>query len=194
MKHIAHAVVAGLLALGCEVADATSYQFSYTFADGDAVTGSFDGIANGNLIDSLTGISMAVNGTAVGGPIFGQAGGFDPAPATASFDGTQNNLFFRNAAGSYFSAIDGGSDYGPAGTNLFFLFVAGSANSCDSASGGAAPGFTCPGLIGPAPRWSVSAIPEPGVATLLVLGLGMVGWIAATRRQARRASGTLMTG
>src|SRR5471032_598294 len=161
MQPIPRVIVAAVLALSCACAQSAAYIFSYTFADGDSVTGSFSGIASGNLIDSLSNITLSVNGTTLTGPITGSDGASDHGPAVASFDGTQNMVLFRNVQGNYFGSTDGGSDYGPPGTNLFYLAVAGSADSCDSVTGQAAPGFTCPGLIGAKPRWSISAVPEP---------------------------------
>ncbi len=48
--------------------------------------------------------------------------------------------------------------------------------ACDSITGKAAAPYTCPGLIGSVPRWSVSAVPEPDAALLLLAGLGMLAW------------------
>ncbi len=55
-----------LIALASSLAQAaTDYAFSYTFEQGSSVTGSFSGVANGNLINDLSDIHFSLNGTPV---------------------------------------------------------------------------------------------------------------------------------
>ncbi|WP_332856061.1 PEP-CTERM sorting domain-containing protein [Duganella sp. S19_KUP01_CR8] len=178
-------VFAGLLALGSSLAlAATSYNFSYTFDNGRSVTGSFSGNASGNLINDLADIHFSLDGIAVTGAIGGYFGPFNPAAPVASFDGSQNQLFFANSDfTSFFGSLDAGSAYGPPGTNTYLAVIDnGTDGVCDSITGQATPPYTCAGLIGDTPRWSVSAVPEPGTSLMLGAGLAVLAW------QRRRAS------
>lgn len=94
-----------VFAIAATRADATTYDFSYTFTPlmgTNVVTGSFDGTASGDLITDLSNISVVVNGSL----IFHDSGNlwsdhWDPVSsswvaggAVASFDGLQNNFLF----------------------------------------------------------------------------------------------------
>src|SRR5450830_150700 len=63
-----NAAVAGAL-LAATTAHATTYDFSYHFLDGEVVSGSFNGIASGNLVDHVSNVAFSINGTAVSGVI-----------------------------------------------------------------------------------------------------------------------------
>ena len=173
-------VCAGLLALSSSLALAsTSYNFSYTFQSGDSVTGSFNGDASGNLIDNLTDIHFSLNGTQVAGTIIGKSAPFGALAPVASFDGRQNQLFFSNSDYSrFFSSGEGSVEYGPPGTNVYLvLFDEGAGGgACDSITGQAAAPYSCGGLIGSTPRWSVSAVPEPDAFLMLGAGLAVLAW------------------
>lgn len=87
-----------------EPAPSTSrvYDFSYRFASGDIVTGSFTGTPSGNLITGLTNISVFINGIPFRGNgsvfnlgwVYNQQLPGNPGSAVASFDGTANAFTF----------------------------------------------------------------------------------------------------
>jgi len=91
-------LLAGLIFLTMVTgANATSYNFSYTFAsDGQLITGSFDGTQNGDLVEGLSNISVAFDGVAFNGPLFGScySSGWQTGCAVASFSGDANNFRF----------------------------------------------------------------------------------------------------
>lgn len=183
-KFLSAVLAATIASASCMAQAATGYAFSYTFESGASVTGSFTGDASGNLINNLADIHFSFNGTPVAGPIIGQYGPFNPNPPIASFDGRQNQLLFANSDFSrIFMSLDAGSDYGPPGTNAFLVLIDGGLDgACDSVTGQAAAPYTCGGMIGRVPRWSVSVVPEPNAALLLAAGLGLLAW---RRRSAR---------
>jgi PKD repeat protein len=81
---------------------AQTYSFSYRFASGDLVSGSFAGTPSGNLITGLTNISVFINGTPFRGNghvfnlgwVYNQQLPGNPGSAVASFDGTGNAFSF----------------------------------------------------------------------------------------------------
>lgn len=86
------------------------FNFSYVFANGVRVSGSFDGVAQGNRITRLTNISANVNGVSLNngsmenyGWHYTQQLWLDEADTgIASFDGTENAFLFRSGS-NYFS-------------------------------------------------------------------------------------------
>lgn len=174
-----HAVCAAAL-LAATAAQATTYQFSYTFANGNVVTGRFDGTAYGNLITDLSNISVAANGVAFNaynGTIYnfysddwgGQANW-----AMASFDGSFNRLLFST------------SPYQPGG-GFFYgeTFSLGPTRAYAQGAGvdGVLSSISTAETYSAA-RWSVSAVPEPATYGMLLGGLGLVGLLARRRRAA----------
>jgi hypothetical protein len=74
------------------------FNYSYTFSDGHVVSGSFNGVVNGDLVTNLTNITAALDGTSFPASfgdhwVQGQAvvGG-----AQASFSGNSNNFMFAD--------------------------------------------------------------------------------------------------
>ncbi|SDF69156.1 MULTISPECIES: FxDxF family PEP-CTERM protein [unclassified Duganella] len=177
LRHAACAVAL----LAATAAQATTYQYSYTFADGNVASGTFDGTANGNLITDLTNITAFANGVAfktqygeVATTIFNYASdmwGGAAGGAVASFDGTANNLLFtggtRQPGGGFFYGST--LNLGPRMTNLL--------------GAGVTPWGSTGGAYSAA-RWSVSAVPEPATYGMLLGGLGLVGLMARRRRAA----------
>jgi hypothetical protein len=82
----------------------TTYAFSYRFADGVVVSGSFSGTPNGNLITNLSRVSAFIDGSPLprkvsnyGWVYNGQTFSTISGTAVASFDGTQNALLFSDS-------------------------------------------------------------------------------------------------
>lgn len=171
-------VLAALLA-AVGSAQATVYNFSMTDGNNKAITGSFEGTAQGNLITDLSNISVALDGKAIGdGRALTAAryveNAYYWAPgAVASFDGNQNNFLFINSeylAGDYsFNAYT----YSLAwlgGSSVYSMPL----NYSSWTSGS-------PANYG----WTVTAVndvPEP--ASLALFGLAIAG-MGAMRRRAK---------
>jgi hypothetical protein len=101
-----------------------TFDYSFSFADFGAVSGSFDGTQNGNLINGITNVSLLINGnsTDVGAGIFAE--GYDASHkfqnglAQVSIDGSQNNFMF----------VNGDAGAGKSYTGYFFSQGNGSGN------------------------------------------------------------------
>lgn len=170
-------VCAGLLAISA-AANAASYAFQYTMLDHTLITGSFDGTANGNLVEDISKLAIAINGVALpnSGNLYSYSADADMIVngAKISFDGRSTSLFAfdQPVASGSFTAI----------------FALGGFNGGDTD----AINYTMPGLDSngegngnySASRWNlstVSAVPEPATYAMLVGGLALLG--AAARRR-----------
>jgi PEP-CTERM motif len=168
----------GLFALVSLLASAaqasTIFDYSFTGTDGDLVSGSFSGTANGNLITNLSNITASLNGTVFSGSgnLFGsshnattwnwQSGG-----AVASFNGLQNNFLFIDADypnSTYFSN--------------YFYSVSNIYNSYASVSNNSTYGATS------AANWRVVAAKVPEPSSLILFALGLAALVYFRRKQA----------
>lgn len=187
------ACIAALLAAS-GLANATTYNFAYTFDTGLNMTGSFDGTVSAtdsNLITGLSHISVFYNGTPfdngsyANGALnnFGFNGSYwDQGSAVVSIDGTANNFLFsnsfRNPSGGWyyvpiFLSLTNGmtTDVHPAQAILPSQFSF-NQNKYDQ------NGYS-------ATRWSVTAVPEPATYAMLLAGLALTAGVA--RRRAARS-------
>jgi hypothetical protein len=81
-----------------------TFDYSYTSYSNVVVTGQFDGIASGNLINDISNVSLDYDGTLFGPSVISAAGyqivtGYTVGTAVVSFDGTQNDFAFSNFVG-----------------------------------------------------------------------------------------------
>ncbi|WP_249936291.1 PEP-CTERM sorting domain-containing protein [Janthinobacterium lividum] len=171
-------VVALALAIG-PASQAATFNFSYTFGNGVAITGSFDGTANGNLITELSNISVRADGISFldEGPILAYSwdrNSWQYSPVV-SFDGFQSNFIFSDGYNGF--AI------GP------FATTSTVPNLAEAIS--RTPSFYIEDRStdgGIQSRWyleEVSAVPEPETYGMLLVGLGLIGF--ATRRRSKKA-------
>jgi PEP-CTERM motif len=180
-------------------AKAAVFDFSYTFGSGDVASGSLTGTQNGNFVDSVSNVSVFLNGTAlIGNPNLYQPYNFlagccfvAGAPVI-SFNGNLNNFIFANGppnngtATNWFAMNGTDIDYWNYGT-LGPLRDA-SINAPPHAyvtdisiNGVALPGYNA----FDASRWSLTVanpVPEPETYAMLLAGLGLLGFTAWRRK------------
>lgn len=158
-------------------ANATTYNFSYTFSNNgfgtSVVTGSFDGTAAGNLITGLSNISVFRDGVQFGsGNLYSfvgnEYGGYASGGAVASLNGLENNFLFSTSWNQMGGGMYSGSTFG-----IYSVY-----NQAFVQGGN---GFAR-GDNYAATRWSVTAVPEPASYAMLLGGLGLVGVMARRRR------------
>lgn len=172
-----------------------TYNYSYLFDSGDIATGSFTGIANGNLITNLSNITANLDGIAFNKDASGSLYGFSyvtdingnlvvldtsgilngkttwvNGAAIASFDGTQNNFLFVDS-----TQPDSGNF-----TNFFAIGNSlGNYRSVVNAAG-----ITGNEPFNPA-HWKVteaaSTVPVPAAVWLFTSAL--MGWLAVNKRR-----------
>jgi hypothetical protein len=200
------AVVAALLGASA-AASASTFDFSYTFADGQEVTGDFTGTTTngGQSVTDISNIQVQLNGIAfapvtVGGVTYGNAtlqantwnpasgGAFDnTTPVTIYANGALNNFVFSDVDASTSTSPDYEFAYINDATNNLFQAVA--ANFLQHDSFSTAEGNTSQLAIdspGSASNWTLSEVtpvPIPAAVWLFASGLGLFG-SRSRRRQA----------
>jgi PEP-CTERM motif len=165
-------------------ANASTFDFSYTFTDGQSVTGSLDGTLSGSLVTNISDVHVALDGTPfVGAPLFAAAwntttGTWDNTiPAAVSTNAALNNFIFADSnvptdfgASNYFYFVSDPNS--PSGPSVFANNVNTQQAALDSANG----------------TWSLTPapVPLPAALPLIVSGLGLFGAAARRRRELAR--------
>ena len=185
------------MGLGMCSAQASVFDYSYTFGTGAVVSGTLSGTQSGNFVTGVTNVSVFLNGNPFSGnpnlyqPYIFLAGCcFVSGAGAVSFDGNLNNFIFSDAAPNtpaintfYMNGTD--KDFHFTGNQSplrYATVITGSSYITDVTA--STPGY--PGANGHfnAAKWSLSAqaaVPAPGSVALVLLGLGLLG--AARQRK-----------
>lgn len=179
MKNISKKVLLASLFFASSMAQATVYNFTYTFGTANyeptSVKGSFEGDADGDIIRNLSNVSLTVNGFEVGpNP---QIVGYTFDTPFASFSGTQNDFVFGVFVDNTYS-----------GFGMTYAFDVGGPK--------APPPYQLTVAYDPAGRWeayettvyawnveAASPAPEPQTYAMLLAGMGLIGAIARRRQR-----------
>ena len=200
------AIVAAALGASA-LANAQNFDFSYTFGDGQQVSGSFTGVTTngGQSVTDISDIKASLNGIAfapvtVNGVTYGsatlQANAWnssleafdDTTPVTIYANGALNNFIFSDVDAATNTSPDYELAYINDGANGIFQLVA--ANFLQSDSFSTAEGNATQLAIdspGAASNWKlseVSPVPLPDTLPLLLSGLGLLGLGGCRRRAA----------
>jgi hypothetical protein len=151
---------------------AERYRYAYEFSSGHHITGFVDGVADGDLLASLSNISLYYDGVgfANNGHLLNWGGpGLSMVPGTAvmSFSGTAN-LFSFSSSDIY------------TGTDLQQFTIGALGEYTTAFLFSANPVWYVYEIFEPA-RWHVSAVPEPGSHILLLIGLAGLGFAMRKR-------------
>jgi hypothetical protein len=199
------AVVAALLGASA-AASASTFDFSYTFSDGQEVTGDFTGTTTngGQSVTDISNIQVQLNGIAfapvtVGGVTYGNAtlqantwnptlGAFDDTtPVTIYANGALNNFAFSDVDAATNTSPDYEFAYLNDATNNLFQAVA--ANFLQHDAFSTAEGNATQLALdtpGNATSWTLTEatpVPIPAAVWLFASGLGLFG-ARSRRRQA----------
>jgi hypothetical protein len=179
-------------------ASADQFDFTYSFADGQEVVGSFYGLTSngGQSVTSITNLQVALNGIAfapvtVGGTTYGNAtlqinawsptlaAFVDTTPATIYANGALNNWVISDVDAATNSNPDYEFAYLNDSVNNIYQVVA--ANFLQTDSFSTAEGNSTQLAVdspGVASSWTltdVTPVPLPAALPLLVSGLGLLG-------------------
>ena len=201
MKLLNKVALTAAIALGSIAANATTFNFSYTFdptfasditGDGNPIvmTGSFSATANGFAMSNISDVQLSLNGIAFNGPLL-----IEGQDSSGLASATIAPTFSSNVAQTNFVIADTDVSTGAGQSSVSNYFYINGALPATAASGGQA--FVLSTNMANFPvgndlaanqnTWQFSAVtqpvPEPENVALLLGGLGLMA--AALRRRNR---------
>ena len=194
------AVAAALISASAAASADSLFDFTYTFGDGQQVTGDFTGLTSdgGQSVTDISNIQVALNGIAfapVGnlGNATLQANAWNPTTQAFSPLSTPVTVFANGALNNFvFSDVDASTSVSPNyefaylndATNNIYQAVANNFLQSDAFSGPTATQFAVD-APGNASSWTlteVTPVPLPAPLALLASALGIGGFGARRRR------------
>ena len=152
-------------------AHAATFDFSYTFASGNSVTGSVEGTLAGAFVDNLSNLKLSYDAHAFSSATVGMTwdptiSDFSAAPVRLAVDGSQNEFFFTDGTLNFAFINDVANFGGPSISASDYDLPL---NNTD--------------IDGAVNKWTLTAAPVPENAPLAMLlaGLGLVGFAARRR-------------
>jgi hypothetical protein len=152
-------------------AHAATFDFSYTFASGNSVTGSVDGTLDGAFVDNLGNLQLSYDGHAFSNATLGMTwdpsiSDFSAAPVRLAFDGSRNEFLFTDGTLAFAFINDVANFGGPSISASDFDLVQDNTD-----------------IDGAITHWTLAAAPVPENAplALMLAGLGLVGFAARRR-------------
>ena len=199
MKLLNKVALTAAIALGSIAANATTFNFSYTFdptyasditGDGNPIvmTGSFSATASGLAVSNISNVQLALNGVAFNGPLLIEA-----EDANGNFSSTIAPTFSSSLAQTNFVIADTDVATGSGAASVSNYFYIDGALAPTAQSGGQAfvmslntANFPVGNDLAANPAtWQFSAVtqpvPEPESYAMLLAGLGLLT-VAARRR------------
>jgi hypothetical protein len=181
MKPLFRAVLASTALLLSMHVHASTFSFSYTFADQSTLTGTLQGDAAGDYVEHISDLHVLFNGVAFAGPLL--AAGYDTV--TGQFGAAGSAILSTNAALNNFVFADQDPTSADAPSNYFY-FINDPALGQEAFAVNYNPADILSALDHPAQgAWSLVAnaadVPEP---SSIALFLGALGMLVAARRRA----------
>jgi hypothetical protein len=199
------AVVAALLGASA-AASASTFDFSYTFGDGQEVTGDFTGTTTngGQSVTNISNIQVSLNGIAfapvtVNGQTLGnatlQANAWNPSlvnfddttPVTIYANGALNNFVFSDVDAATNTSPDYEFLYVNDATNNIYQVTAANFLQSDSfskAEGNSTQLATEPGIASSWTLTEAAPVPIPATFGLFASGLSLFGFLGRRRHAA----------
>lgn len=177
-------VLAALVSMTTVSTRGALFNYSYVFGTGYTVTGSLEGVQNGDFVDNVHNVTVVFDGTPMIGTVYTGKYVFPHIPVNGpvvSFDASKNNFFFANhdavggdyangnGEGFYLVARNDDPEIPPqARVYLGQIFDARDANINAS-------------------KWSLTAVPVPEPSTFIsgLSALGMLGVFGWRNRRSR---------
>lgn len=184
------AIAAAALGASAAATAQSTFDFSYTFGDGQLVTGSFTGVTTngGQSVTDVSNFAVSLDGIAFG-PVNGVGNALQVNawnPTLVAFDDTTPVTIYANGTLNNWVISDVNAATNPSGADYEFAYIndatngiyeAVAANYLQSNAAGTSSQLAIdePGVASNWTLTEVAAVPVPAALPLLASGLGLLG-------------------